>query len=104
MGLIDQVRRFDTTEKGTQFIDTRGQPFAPFHIKEGATVSLSSEFEIFRGDLALVLYEASKDRPNVNYLFGTTSNEVISSDGETVKVELSNGEVQEFDLLVAADG
>jgi 2-polyprenyl-6-methoxyphenol hydroxylase-like FAD-dependent oxidoreductase len=54
--------------------------------------------------LAAVLYEATKDHPNINYLLGTTSKEVISSGDDTVKVELSNGEVQEFDLLVAADG
>jgi 2-polyprenyl-6-methoxyphenol hydroxylase-like FAD-dependent oxidoreductase len=104
MGLVDQIRRFNTTEKGTQFIDPKGQPFAPFPVKEGSSASLTSEFEILRGDLAAVLYESTKHHPNVNYLFGTTIKEVVSNDGDTVKVELSNGEVREFDLLVAADG
>lgn len=104
MGLMDQVRRFNTTEKGTQFIDSKGRPFAPFPIKEGVTASLTSEFEILRGDLAAVLYEPTKDHPNVNYLFGTTIKEVVSNNDDSVKVELSNGEIQEFDLLVAADG
>ena len=54
--------------------------------------------------MAAVLCEATKDRPNVNYLFGTTITEVVSNDDDTVKVKLSNGEVQDFDLLVAADG
>lgn len=101
MGLLDRIREFHTTEKGTQFIDARGRPFAVF---PGSTVSLTSEFEILRGDLAAVLYEATKDLPNVNYLFGTTVKEVISNETDAVKVELSNGDVQEFDLLVAADG
>ncbi|UJR18478.1 hypothetical protein I4U23_005384 [Adineta vaga] len=104
MGLTDQIRRFNTTEKGTQLIDPKGRPFAPFPVKKGSSVSFTSEFEILRGDLAVVLYEASKDQPNVNYLFGTTIKEVVSNDDDSVKVELSNGEVQEFDLLVAADG
>lgn len=104
MGLMDQVRRFNTMEKGTQFIDPKGRPFAPFPITEGSSASLTSQFEILRGDLAAILYEATKDHPNINYLFGTTIKEVVSNDDETVKVELSNGEVQEFDLLVAADG
>ena len=104
MGLMDQIRRFHTTEKGTQFIDAKGRPFAPFPVNEGSSASLTSEFEILRGDLAAVLYEATKDHPNVNYLFGTTIKEVVSNDDDTVKVELSNGEVPEFDLLVAADG
>lgn len=54
--------------------------------------------------MAAILHEATKDHPNVNYLFGTTIKEVVSNDDDTVKVELSHGEVQEFDLLVAADG
>jgi 2-polyprenyl-6-methoxyphenol hydroxylase-like FAD-dependent oxidoreductase len=105
MGLMDQLRRFNTTEKGTQFIDPKGQPFAPFPVKPGErSISLTSEFEILRGDLAAVLYESTKDHPNVKYLFGTTIQEVVSNDHDTVKVGLSNGEVREFDLLVAADG
>ncbi|KAE9410456.1 FAD/NAD(P)-binding domain-containing protein [Gymnopus androsaceus JB14] len=104
MGLMDQVRRFNTTEKGTQFIDPKGRPFAPLPVKENSSVSFTSEFEILRGDLAVILYEATKDHPNVEYLFGTTIKEVVSNDDDTVKVKLSNGEVQDFALLVAADG
>ena len=104
MGLMDRIRRFNTTEKGTQFIDSKGRPFAPFPVKEGSSASFTSEFEILRGDLAAVLYEATKDHPNVNYMFGTTIKKVISNDNDIVKVEMSNGEVQDFDLLVAADG
>ena len=104
MGLMDQLRRFNTTEKGTLFIDPKGQPFAPFPINEGSSISLTSEFEILRGDLAAVLYESTKEHPNVDYLFSTTIKKVASNDDINVKVELSNGEVREFDLLVAADG
>lgn len=104
MGLLDEVRKLNTTEKGTQFIDPKGQPIAPFPAKEGSSLSFTSEFEILRGDLAALLYEATKGHPNVNYLFGTTIEEVISNDNDSVKVRLSNGNVQEIDLLVAADG
>lgn len=104
MGLLHEVKRFNTTEKGTRLIDPKGRPFAPFPVKEGSTASFTSEFEILRGDLAAILHKATKDHPNVNYLLGTTIKEVVSNDDETVKVDLSNGEVQEFDLLVAADG
>lgn len=104
MGLMDDIRRFNTTEKGTQFIDPGGQPFAPFPVKKGHLSSLTSEFEILRGDLAMILYEASNESPNVEYLFDTTIKNVVSNDGDSVKVELSTGELQEFDLLVAADG
>lgn len=104
MGLIDQIRRFNTTEKGTQFIDPRGRPFAPFPMKSGSTASPTSEFEILRGDLAAVLHEATKDHPNIDYKFNTTINKVISNNDDRVKVELSNGEVQDYALVTAADG
>ena len=104
MGLLDQVRRSNTTEKGTQFISPKGRPFAPFPVREGNSASFTSEFEILRGDLAAILHGATKDHPNVNYMLGTTIKNVVSNDDDTVKVELSQGEVQEFDLLVAADG
>ncbi|MCJ1475859.1 hypothetical protein MMC13_004523 [Lambiella insularis] len=84
MGLVDQIRRFNTTERGTS--------------------SFTSEFEILRGDLAAILHQATKDIPNFDYRFDTTIRRVVSNDDSTVKVELSYGEVQEFDLLVAADG
>ncbi|KAF2866197.1 hypothetical protein BDV95DRAFT_585096 [Massariosphaeria phaeospora] len=104
MGLLDEFRRFNTKECGTQIVNSKGQPIAPFPISEGSMTSFTSEFEILRGDLAKLLHEATKDHPNVDYVFGTTIKQVVTNDDESVKVELSNGEVQEFDLLVAADG
>ncbi|KAL8837310.1 MAG: hypothetical protein Q9170_002567 [Blastenia crenularia] len=104
MGLMDEIRRWNTTEKGSQFINPSGKPFAPFPVNEGASASMTSEFEILRGDLAAIVHRATKDHPNIEYMFGTTINEVLSNDDAAVKVRLSGGELQEFDLLVAADG
>ncbi|KAL8634600.1 MAG: hypothetical protein Q9228_007805, partial [Teloschistes exilis] len=104
MGLLDQVRQLNTTEKGSQFIDPQGRPFAPFPLNGGDGVSFTNEFEILRGDLAKILHDATKNDVNVNYRLGTTVKEVILNDDSTVKVQTSNGEVEEFDLLVAADG
>ena len=104
MGLLDEVRRANTTEKGTQFIDSRGRPFAPFPVQQGSSASFTSEYEILRGDLAALLHAATKDFPNVDYRFGTTVRRVVSNGDDAVTVELSNGEVCKFDLLVAADG
>jgi len=104
MGLMDELRRRNTTEKGTIFVDSEGRPFASFPVKEGRKASFTSEFEILRGDLAKMLYESAKDHPNVKYLLGVTQQEVISNDDTTVKIRLSNGEIHDFDILVAADG
>jgi 2-polyprenyl-6-methoxyphenol hydroxylase-like FAD-dependent oxidoreductase len=104
MGLLEQVRQANTREIGTQFIDSKGTPFATFPVTEGSTVSLTSEYEILRGDLAKILYTATKDFPNIKYVFGTTIDEVVSNSEDGVTVRLSDGKVRDFDLLVAADG
>ncbi|OAK96400.1 FAD/NAD(P)-binding domain-containing protein [Phaeosphaeriaceae sp. SRC1lsM3a] len=104
MGLLDEVRRRNTTEKGSQFIGPNGLPFASFLLTEGSAASPTSPFEILRGDLAGILYEATKDRSGVRYLFNTTIKDVVDNGNESVTVELSNGEKQVYDLLVAADG
>jgi 2-polyprenyl-6-methoxyphenol hydroxylase-like FAD-dependent oxidoreductase len=104
MGLLGELRRLNTTEKGTQFVDENGHILASFPLNEGGAVSPTSEYEILRGDLAKMLADASMESPNVEYKLGTTITKVLSNDDNSVKVELSNGEVDEYDLLVAADG
>ena len=105
MGLMEEVRRFNTTEAGTQFIDPNGRTFAPLPLSDKASsASFTSQLEILRGDLAKVLYNATKDDPRTEYFFDTTVKQVLSNDDHGVKVELSNGAIQEYDLLVAADG
>jgi 2-polyprenyl-6-methoxyphenol hydroxylase-like FAD-dependent oxidoreductase len=104
MGLLEELRRLNTTEKGAQFVDPQGRPFAYFPVKPNSRSSFTAEFEILRGDLSCIFYEATKNHPNIKYVFGTTIQEVLSNDDDSVKVLLSNGETQESDLLVAADG
>lgn len=103
-GLWEEVQKRHTTEKGTQFIDASGRVIAPFPVREGLQASFTSAFEILRGDLADILYQATKEHLNVIYRFGTTVMRVIQNDEDGVKVEFSDGSTQEFDLLVAADG
>jgi len=104
MGLLDEVLRCNTTEKGAQFIDPNGMPIAPFPVQEGVNASLTSAFEIMRSDLSRILYDATKHLPNIDYIFGCTVKNVVSNDEHSVKVELEDGGIREFDLLVAADG
>lgn len=94
MGLEAEVLRHNTTEKGTEFIGPDGRAFAPFVAGKGPT----SEWEILRGDLASILYDATKDLPNVKYILGQT----VELDGDDVR--FSDGRVDRFDVVVAADG
>lgn len=104
MGLLETVRKYHTKEKGTQLIDPNGRPFAPFPVKEDSITSFTSEFEILRGDMAKLLWEASRVQPNTEYILGTTIQKILSNDDAGVKVELSDGSMRDYDLLVAADG
>ena len=103
-GLWEEVRRRHTTEKGTQFISPSGEIIASFPVREGLQASFTSAFEILRGDLADILYQATKEHPEVTYRFGTTITRVVENGEKGVQVELSDGSRREFDLLVAADG
>lgn len=104
MGLLKEIKRHNTTETGTQFIDEKGRPFASFPCIEGIGASPTNELEILRGDLAKILYKATKSHAKIKYMFDTTIERVLSNDDEFVRVKLSNGEVRNWDLLVAADG
>ena len=103
MGLTELVRSKNTTEQGTQFIGPDGKPFALLPLKQGQA-SPTSEFEILRGDLSSILYDATKDNPKITYLFDTTVTQVLENSDRCVKVELSNGDTSEYDVLCAADG
>lgn len=104
MGLFEEILAKNTTEKGTQFVNPKGKSIAPLPVIKGLSVSPTSELEILRGDLAMILYKASVESPGVQYLFDTTVKEVLENNDDAVKVLLSNGQTQTFDLLVAADG
>lgn len=104
MGLMPQVQLYNTKELGTQFIDSHGNPFAPFPIKEGSSASLTSEYEILRGDLAKILYEATQFHSKVTHLFKTTITQILENNSSGVKVSLSDNTIRTYDLVIAADG
>ncbi|KAI9652528.1 MAG: hypothetical protein M1831_006719 [Alyxoria varia] len=103
MGLLEEVKKHNTTEKGIMFVDGKGEVKARFDAGgEGANQSFTSEFEILRGDLAKILYNETKEK--ARYIFGETIKE-IRQEGNTVHVDFANGTPPEsFDLVVGADG
>ncbi|SPO20773.1 related to 2-polyprenyl-6-methoxyphenol hydroxylase and related FAD-dependent oxidoreductases [Ustilago trichophora] len=103
MGLLDEVRRYNTTEQGTSFVDENGKVYASFSLTKSVD-TLTSDYEILRGDLAYVLHSATKDHPNIRYRFGTYVTQVLENSQDRVRVKLNSGEEEEYDILVAADG
>ncbi|KAH7376724.1 hypothetical protein B0T11DRAFT_324596 [Plectosphaerella cucumerina] len=111
MGLEAQLRAKLAPEQGAQFVDSSGKRWGYFPANPEAPVSKSkakkniqnftSEYEIMRGDLCQVLYEAARER--VKYIFDTRVAS-FENKNESVRVSLSNGTSDDFDLLVGADG
>lgn len=107
LGIESQVREVRVDEPGVRILNARGDLQAYFGSNktgQGAQ-GFSAEWEIMRGALVRVLYNETKDLPNITYRFGTT----VSSfehirDGTAVRARLSDGTEGEWDLLVGCDG
>ena len=103
MGLLDIVRTKTIDEDGVAWVDYNGKVKAKLLTNKtgkGAQ-SYSSEYEIMRGDLVRVLYEATKD--SVTYRFGIMV-EHFTQDEKSVTVTFSDGTTGQYDMLVGADG
>ncbi|WP_433579859.1 FAD-dependent monooxygenase [Nocardia brasiliensis] len=103
MGLLDAVRSKLVHEAGVSFVDARGRARGTIMANTSGQgrQTLTSEYEIMRGDLVRILHEATAD--DVRYLFGRTVQR-FEQDDARVLAHFSDGSSGEFDLLVGADG
>ncbi|WP_428229915.1 FAD-dependent monooxygenase [Flavobacterium sp.] len=99
MGIEKQILAANTGEIGLQFVNRNNEVKAEFP-SEGSN-SFTSEAEILRGDLVSILYDCTKN--DVKYVFGKYIT-AINQDPDKVEVTFSNDEIEEFDLMIAADG
>ena len=128
LDLMERIKAVCVDETGLAFVDTNGKTVAQFGINdpEHGGYGLTNEYEIMRGDLVRVLYEASLEKRaevdkagkgmggELRYEFGTTVTELrqldddsedkADSESKGVEVKLSTGETRRYDLVVAADG
>ncbi|KAL3468734.1 hypothetical protein BJX99DRAFT_269239 [Aspergillus californicus] len=105
MGLENIFRSNSVPELGMQMVDGSGTRRAYFPANKSGTgaQSFTSEFEIMRGDLCRILYDATKDR--VEHVFGTSVEKFEErGDGDGLEVRFTNGDTDRFDILVGADG
>ncbi|MEU6845586.1 FAD-dependent monooxygenase [Streptomyces sp. NPDC046716] len=103
MGLLDTVRGRLVDEAGVAFVDSRGKPKATIMANTSGKgrQTLTSEYEIMRGDLVRILHEATKD--DTEYVFGK-SVDGFDQDDHHVTVHFSDGASGAYDLLIGADG
>lgn len=101
MGLEDQVRAAHTGESGLEFVGARGQALARFPVGDPSGMSLTSEVEILRGDLAELLVSGTS--ASTDYRFGDRITSLQQA-GDAALVTFEQGSEERFDLVVAADG
>lgn len=109
MGLEQAFRAKAAPERGMQVVDSKDRQRAYFPASESGGKgrrSLTSEFEIMRGDLCRIFYDAATSPARGNgakYKFGTAV-ESFEQDDSSVEVRFENGETDRYDLVVGADG
>ena len=106
MGLEDAFRAKAAPEQGMQWVDSKGKRRAWFPANTSGTgrQSFSSEFEIMRGDLCRLLYDAARACSNPpRYIFGTSVESLEQTDN-AIDVRFDDGKTDRFELVVGADG
>lgn len=103
MGLLDSIRNKRVDEQGWSYVDSQGRVKATImaNLSGKGAQTPTSEYEIMRGDLVRILYDATKD--NTKYIFGITVESFEQYDDHVV-VQFSNGCSDTYDVLVGADG
>ncbi|KAH8886903.1 FAD/NAD(P)-binding domain-containing protein [Thozetella sp. PMI_491] len=105
MGIEAAIRANLVDEPGLQFVNEAGRRIAYFGANKSGKgrQSMTSEFEIMRGDFCHILHDATK--ATTKWVFGVhvVDFEQLSGD-QGVRVQLSDGTSDTYDLLVGADG
>jgi len=96
MGLLEQVRARQTHLRSLSYVDDYGRPVASM-----PPVFFAGDVEILRGDLAAILYEATRD--DTEYIFGDSVTS-LDQDDDGVHVTFERAAPQTFDLVIGADG
>ena len=107
-GMEAAVRAKTTELEGMSIVRDNGRPYGTIRATGNPDQqTLISEYEIFRGDLAQILFDLSQNNKNVQYVFGeqVASVQQNENDDGPIKVEFVNGlPTSEYDLIVACDG
>ncbi|RFC72086.1 FAD-dependent monooxygenase [Streptomyces sp. AcE210] len=96
LGIHDDIHARQTRMGRQTVVDADGTPRVDLPAE-----MMSGDVEIFRGDLAHILYEHGKD--TVEYVFGD-SIATLTQDDNGVDVTFERAAPRRFDLVVAADG
>lgn len=98
MGVMPRLRRAATGTTGVSFVDAAGRRVGRMDMR---AVQRPDEVEVPRGDLASILYEASRD--HAEFLFDDSIT-ALGQDEHGVDVAFERAAPRRFDLVIGADG
>jgi 2-polyprenyl-6-methoxyphenol hydroxylase-like FAD-dependent oxidoreductase len=96
MGIWDEIHARQTHMGRQIVVDADGSPKVDL-----PSDMMSGDVEIFRGELARIMYERTRDR--VEYVFGD-SIATLTDTPDGVDVTFDHGPARRFDLVIGADG
>lgn len=98
MGVLPRLREAATGTTGLRFVDAAGRRVGRMDMR---AIQREGEFELPRGDLASILFEASRD--HAEFLFDDSIT-ALDQDPHGVEVVFERTEPRRFDLVIGADG
>lgn len=96
MGILDEVRKYSTTIRDSEVVDTEGR-----HVVTMPSAIFAGDLEVLKSDLTDILYELTRD--TTEYLFDNSVTE-LTEDADGITASFEKGEPRRFDLVVGADG
>lgn len=101
MGLEQAALSQGTGEKGIAWVDKDDSVVAKIVTKDLGSDGPTAEMEILRGDLARLLYDPASEK--AEFRFGETIT-AVEPDGRGVSVRFDNGKIEDYDIIVIAEG
>ncbi|GAA4399973.1 FAD-dependent monooxygenase [Tsukamurella soli] len=101
MGLTDAVGATLLDQRGIALVDRHGRRRAQMPVEAFGGHGIVSSHEILRGDLARVLYDAT--RPHTRYVWDDTVT-ALDTDEDGVTAHFESAPAGRFDLVIGADG
>lgn len=101
MGVMARIRHAGTDVTAMSFVNATGRRVGRVNLRALQQVGGSREVELPRGDLASILYQASRD--HAEFLFDD-SIVALGQDEHGVSVTFDRAQPRRFDLVIGADG
>jgi len=99
MGIVEKIIAKNTMEQGQRYIDAAGKLVAAF--PKGAFGSLTADFEILRGDLATIMFDATRDTCEYRFQTFVTG---LEETAHAISVRFNDGSVEDFEFVICAEG